>query len=502
MWQKNFLVKNIRTVFSVDLRAIALMRIAFGFILLTDIIFRLSDLKAFYSGDGVLPLKALFEYLWSPYFLSLFNITEHHYLLAVLFAIYAICVCGLILGYKTKWSTILTWIFLISLHNRNPLILQAGDHLLRMIVFWGIFLPWGYLYSIDSLKNIPIKKSYIYESFASIAYICQIAFLYYFSALLKTSPEWRTDFTAIYYALSLDQVIRPVGRLLYPFYDLLTYMTAGVFYMELLLPLLLFIPFYNAWIRMFIIVMISCLQFGIFLTMNVGLFSMTGVVIMIGLIPTVFLDKFYLKYSESIKSWQTYFIQLQLKYQYNVKKNISPPRPRFFSEAIVSLALIYVLGWNMMTVGIKAMPDNMIWIGQLFKLSQQWGMFAPSVYKEDGWFIYMATREDGSKMDILRDGKPVSFEKPDRVTDLVKNDRWRKYGENIIRIDHSHFRLYFCHFLIAEWNAANPDQQVHHLQIIYMLERSLPDYQTEEISREEICWCYISQDQEEDQEQE
>lgn len=489
MWQENFLVKNIRSVFMVDLRAIALMRIALSLILLTDIIFRISDLKAFYSGNGVLPVEALFQYLWSPYFLSLFNITEHHYLLAVLFAIYAMCVCCLLLGFKTKWSTVLTWIFLISLHNRNPLIIQAGDHLLRMIVFWGIFLPWGYLYSLDSFKNIQVRKSYVYESFASIAYICQIAFLYYFSALLKNSPEWRTDFTAIYYALSLDQLVRPAGRLIYPYYDLLGYLTAGVFYMELLLPLLLIIPFYNAWIRMFIFITIAGLQFGIFLTMNVGLFSVTSVVVMIGLVPTVFLDRFYATFTETLKSWQIYNNRLQLKFHHKVKKTVKPPHPHFFPEIIVSLALVYVLGWNMLTVGRKAIPDNLIWIGQLFKLHQHWGMFSPSVYKDDGWFIYLATKADGSEIDILRDGKPVSFDKPGRVTDLVKNDRWRKYGENIIQKNNAHFRPYFCGYLITEWNASNPDQQVDHLQIIYMLERSLPDYQTEEIRREQICKC-------------
>src|SRR5690606_38841688 len=117
-------------------------------------------------------------------------------------------------------------------------------------VFWGIFLPWGHLISVDSLKNTVGKKNYAFESFASLAYVCQIAFLYYFSALLNSSAEWRSDFTAIYYALSIDQIIRPIGEILYPHYGLLKALTAGVFYIELILPLLLFMPFYNAWFRM------------------------------------------------------------------------------------------------------------------------------------------------------------------------------------------------------------------------------------------------------------
>ncbi|WP_164674933.1 hypothetical protein [Anditalea andensis] len=491
MQEQNFLVKSIRSVFIVDLRAIAMMRIALSVILLTDIIFRISDLKAFYSGQGVLPLKALFAYLWNPYYTSLFNLTEHPYLLSVLFAIYAACVFCLLVGYKTKWSTILTWIFLMSLHNRNPLIIQAGDHLLRMMVFWGIFLPWGYLYSFDSLKNIQVKKSHVYESFAGIAYICQIAFLYYFSALLKSSPEWRTDYTAIYYALSLDQLTRPIGRLMYPYYDLMTYMTASVFYIEFFLPLLLFVPFFNKWIRMVIIVAIALLQFGIFLTMNVGLFSITGVVIMIGLIPTDFLDKVQYRFRETIKKWEGAVVRLRLKYISSKEKTIHPPKPVLYSEILVSLALIYVLGWNMQTVGKKVIPDNMIWIGDLFKLHQQWGMFAPSVYKDDGWFIYLGVQENGNNIDLLRDGAPLSMERPELISDLVKNDRWRKYGENILPIDNAHYRPYLCDYLITEWNSLNPEKRIKHLSIIYMLEVTMPDYQTEPVREEHLCYCEV-----------
>jgi len=491
MWKKNF-SDNIKSVFTLDLRAIALVRIALSMVLLTDIIFRMADLRAFYSGVGVLPIEALFRYLWTPYSLSLFNITEQPYLLAILFAIYTICVCSLMLGYKTRWSAILVWIFLISLHNRNPLIIQAGDHLLRMMVFWGIFLPWGYLYSLDSLKNLPAKKiSYSYKSFAGFAYICQIIFLYYFSALLKDSPEWRTDFTAIYYALSLDQLVRPVGTWIYPYYDMLTYMTAGVYYLELVVPLLLIIPFYNAWIRILVILAIASLQFGIFLTMNAGLFSITSVVLMIGLLPTVFLDRFYITFYDSIKSWQGALHRFRLKFHLQVRKDIKPPRRSRLAEGIVSLALVYVLGWNMLTIGKKVIPDNLLWVGELFKLHQQWNMFSPSVYKDDGWFIYLGSKEDGTEVDLIMEGRPVSFDRPERMADRVKNDRWRKYGENIIQIANSHFRLYLCDYLLLEWNRRNPDEKVVHLQIIYMLERTLPDYQTEEISRESICYCYL-----------
>src|SRR5690606_20538713 len=355
-----------------------------------------------------MPLQALFRFHWNPFYFSFFTTNDNGYLQAVLFGTYFFCVCCLLVGYRTRLFTVLVWLFLMSVHNRNPLILQAGDHLLRMVVFWAMFLPWGYLLSLDSLKNVGGKKSYSYESFASLAYICQIAFLYYFSALLKSSPEWRSEFTAIYYALSIDQIIRPVGELLYPHYELLRLLTAGTFYLELVLPLLLFMPFYNAWFRMAIIIGITLLQFGIFLTMNVGLFTATAVVIMIGLLPTSFLDSFSSRLSGTIGSLKIFVNRLIQRYPFmKERKKIAPARPRLSLEIIVVLALVYVLGWNMQTVGKKVIPDNFLWIGSLFKLHQHWGMFSPVVFKNDGWFIYAGTTQDGGEIDLLRNGARV-----------------------------------------------------------------------------------------------
>lgn len=473
-----------------DLRALALLRMALSLVLLTDLIFRLSDLKAFYTGHGVLPIQALLQFHWHSSYFSLFTTNDNHYIQMALFAVNFLCVFCLLIGYRTKLFTVLAWIFLISIHNRTPLIMQAGDHLLRMLVFWGIFLPWGNLLSVDAYRHRVVKKSYSYESFAGLAYVCQIVLLYYFSALLKSSVEWRSEFTALYYALSIDQIIRPIGEWIYPHYELLKVMTAGAFYLELILPLLLFVPFYNAWFRMAVIIGTVLLQLGIFATMNVGLFTATTVVMMIGLLPSNVMDKLWPKLSATIGHQTASLGRVFFRFR-DLKRNQSTgvQKPHLTSEIVVILALVYVLGWNMNTVGKKAIPDNFLWIGNFFKLQQHWAMFAPTVYKNDGWFIYLGTTEDGREIDLLRNGLPVDFNKPEKVADLVKNDRWRKYGENIIMKSNSQVRPYFCNFLLNEWNSANPEQAVGHLKVIYMHEETLPDYRTAEVEPWEICTC-------------
>lgn len=485
----SFFTKQIRLIFTLDLRALALMRIGLSFILLTDIILRVIDLKEYYTDEGVLPLEALFKYTWNTHYFSFYTISGSSYLIGLLFLINAICVGCLLVGYRTKLFTLLSWLFLLSLHNRNPLILQGGDDYLRMILFWCIFLPWGYRYSIDSLKNKKPSQASQFESVACIAYIAQVAFLYYFSALLKSSPEWTTDFTAIYYALSLDQMVTPIGKFIYPYYSLLKTLTATVYHIELILPFFLFVPIFNAWFRMAFLLIIGGMQLNIYMTLNVGLFSVISVVSMIGLIPTFFIDKIAGRYAESINRVKTFISSSMMRAFHPAPQQMLFPRARLPKELFVLLVLVYVLSFNMSTIGKGKIPEKVQWAGHLLRINQRWGMFAPSVYKFDGWFILSGITADGKTIDLLRKGDLVTYEKPKAVTDLVKSDRWRKYSENILMVRNSHFRPYYCNYLLKEWNASHKQEQISKLEIIYMKEISLPDYQLSTPQKEVICIC-------------
>ena len=58
------------------------------------------------------------------------------------------------------------------------------------------------------MGNLPSDNQYV--SLAGFAYVCQVFYVYFFSALLKSSPEWNGDFTALYYALSLEHIVTPL----------------------------------------------------------------------------------------------------------------------------------------------------------------------------------------------------------------------------------------------------------------------------------------------------
>lgn len=486
----NFFTKHLKQVFTLDLRALALMRIGLSLVLLTDLFLRVFDLKEYYTDAGVLPLEALFRFLWNPHYFSFYTISGSGYIITFLFLVNALCLFCLLLGYRTRLFTLLSWILLLSLHNRNPLILQGGDDFVRMILFWAIFLPWGYRYSIDAYKSQQVNNDNRFESVACVAYIAQVAFLYYFSALLKSSPEWTTDFTAIYYALSLDQMVTPIGKFIYPHYDLLKALTAIVYHIEFILPFFLFIPFFNAWFRMVFIVIIGGMHLNIYLTLNVGLFSAISTITLLGLIPTHFMDKAAAAFPIFINKIKLQANKLVARaFRFSTSAPMPSLKTSLFSEVFVLGILTYVLLFNMSTIGKAKLPNSVQWAGHLLRLNQRWGMFAPSVYKFDGWFILSGTTADGEKIDLLRKGERVTYDKPGVVTDIVRSDRWRKYSENILLVRNSHFRAYYCNYLLKHWNQKHKNNHINSLEIIYMKEISLPDYKLSTPEKEVICTC-------------
>ena len=158
-------------VFELDIRSLSLMRIGIGLTLLIDLYIRFTDLHAHYSDQGVLPLELLFRFNWLPEYFSILNLGNSPEWIQFLFYINLVCILFMVFGYKTKMFTILCWAFLVSFHNRNNLIHQGGDDLLRLILFWGIFLPWGSCFSIDAQLNKQETIDKKYTSVAGASYI-------------------------------------------------------------------------------------------------------------------------------------------------------------------------------------------------------------------------------------------------------------------------------------------------------------------------------------------
>ena len=209
---------KLKQLFTLDYRSLALFRICLALLLIGDITVRFSDVEAFYSNQGWLTLSFLHAgNFFSRHSMSLHAMNGTIWFQSMLFILAYVFAFAMLIGYRTKTATALCWVLLLSVQNRNILILQGGDDLLRLCLLWAIFLPTATVWSLDSQLKGEKLTTYRYFGAENIGYILLLFSLYFFSALMKHSAEWYTQGTALYYALSIDQMVYPLGRALYAY---------------------------------------------------------------------------------------------------------------------------------------------------------------------------------------------------------------------------------------------------------------------------------------------
>lgn len=279
---------KLKQVFSLDLRSLALFRIGLAWVILTDLILRFGDISIFYSGEGVLPRQVLTEKLLNPWYWSVYLISDRPIVQTLVFAVAILLAFLLLIGYRTRLVIIAVWAMTISLHNRNPALLFAGDDALRAILFWAMFLPLGAAYSVDRALNSsqkPLPKSFC--SVATAALMIQLCFIYIFSAFFKhQSPLWSSEGSAVYYALNFDQYATVFDPLLLNLGGLLTPLTFFVLWLEWLAPLIIFIPFRNNFFRCFTIVLFILLHLGFGLFFEIGIFPLLCIFTWLAFLPS------------------------------------------------------------------------------------------------------------------------------------------------------------------------------------------------------------------------
>lgn len=269
----------------IDLRTLALFRALLGLLLLASVLGCCSDLGVFWTDDGVMPRRWLVE-ADSRWRLSLYLVNGQSWFVALLLALQAGFALMLALGWRTRLATVASFALWVSLLNRNPLVLNGGDLLLCCLLFWAMFLPLGARHSVDvALSTAPPPKDDLHMSGASVGLLTQAMSVYFFSALLKSGSEWWPDFSAVYYALMIDRHVLPLGHWLLNFPGVLTALSAYVYFLELLGPLLIFSPYLLRPLRLALLLAFVAMQLGFLLCLRLGLFplvSLTALVPFIG----------------------------------------------------------------------------------------------------------------------------------------------------------------------------------------------------------------------------
>ena len=285
-------------VMSLDLRSLALLRIAYGVLLCLDTLNRWTDLRAHYSDFGILPRAQVLELGWHQYWFSLHMAVGHVRWLHLLFALQFLFAVALLLGWRTRLMTFLSWLFLISLHARNPMVLNGGDIYLRIVLFWMMFLPWGHRWSFDAKTGegdhrtwMPAISNNLLRGVAPIALTIQVASVYWFAALPKHDPSWTVTYDATMLALRVDQFVTPLGYFFRdnfgPYLALITFL---VIWFEKIGPFFLFFPFDRGQTRTVAVFGFILLHAGFGSMMALGFFAWIGALSITMLLPSWFWD--------------------------------------------------------------------------------------------------------------------------------------------------------------------------------------------------------------------
>jgi len=490
-------------VAGLDLRSVGLLRIGIAVCLLIDLAGRATDLEAHYTDLGIFPRDVAIETA-DAWHISLHFANGQYAFQAILFAMAALSAFCLLLGLQTRFAAMASWVFIVSLQNRNFIILNGADVLLRMILFFGLFLPLGARFSIDRLRGIsrPAAETNWIATSGTVFYTLQFMFVYIFAGLIKSEiPAWREG-TGLAYALRSPEFAEPLGLKVVESVATMHVFNNVVIVGELFGSLLLLLPVWNAAARMAVVLAFSALHLLIAATMSVGMFPLVGIVAAFAFLPSVFWDHatrivaerapFLVRGVERLSSW----LRPPIRARLDALAERPPPALRRWGASLFGAGcMILVLLCNVATFRPLpfAIPQKLQWITPMLRLEQRWDMFAAPL-TAGGWFVIPARLTSGAEVDLATMKPAVSWDEPPLVGDTYANARWKKYFMNISVPPYSQHRLLFGRYLCRSWNETHPGAQSLEAFKIYVMRQAVEPWRKPYPAQKQMLWQHECRD--------
>lgn len=302
------IVERLRLVFGIDLRTLALFRVGAALLILADLATRVPDLAAHYTDAGILPRGYAAPLTTDLGLVSVHLASGDLWFQVLLFALAGFVAMLMLIGYRARTACAVSWLLLVSVQVRNPLLTSGADMLLAALLFWGMFLPLGARWSVDAALD-PDNEDHAnqYCSVASAAMLLQVMSVYLFTALLKSGPEWWPDGTAVYYTLQLDAFVTPLGAAVSDWAPLLKGLTYLVLLLEFVCPVLVFLPVFTVYFRLACIALLLLMHLGFLLLLEVALFPYVSVLSLLVFVPGRLWDRLGQKNARQRQALRIYY---------------------------------------------------------------------------------------------------------------------------------------------------------------------------------------------------
>lgn len=437
--------------FTLDTRSLAIFRIGLGCILIADCLLRTRDFRLMFTPYGIFPLETLARYHDDSTIWSLAFVSDAAWWSGVVLALEGLAGAALAIGYQTQAATILAWVALVSVIRRTSPAINAGDIWFACQLFWGMFLPLGARWSLDSARLAAAQPGRPYatsvRSLASAALVLQLVAVYAGAGLSKCNAAWLSG-DALSHALSVHDHGTSLGMLIGGIPWLVRALQWGVLSTEIALPLVM-VAVPMPWIRAGIVGLFITFHIAIWLLMTVGLFAAIGIVAWLPLIPAL----------------------------------VWPAATAARAGTVVTLgkAATWACGLAGLTAAVsfvhsvtpwrdRALPRPLAAAINLTCLPQQWAMFG-GVPAQEQWVYGRGLLADGSLVDLLRDGRPLEPERPAGGFGSLLHHRWHKFFWILPQRRVNVFAGPAAAALARDWNARHgPDQQVVSLEIRFGLQ--------------------------------
>lgn len=466
----------------VDRRALVALRVALGALLLTDLLLRARSLAFFYTDSGAFPRPALFARYPVTANLSVYTLLGDGWWVGLLFVTAGIAALALAVGYRTKAAAICSLILLVSLHARNPLVLNGGDSLLRRTLLWCLFLPLGTGLGLDDRTRSPHP--------AAVGLLIQPVVLYVVNAVIKLRGDAWPSGRAVPMVFSIDSLTVFLGDRLAAYPGLL----AGLGFAWVLLlccsPLLVVATGRK---RTIVVGAFASAHAGMALTLGVGLFPFVSLAALLPYLPPEVWDSVEARWNRTVRRIASTRPEradrMTPRFRDSVRGDhvaigsvpaalwrIVPSRTsadgdrggivtsrlvdrervasaaRSTGRGVATALLLVVVVWNAAALGYVDVPESDT--VEVEPRETRWDMFAPSPPTEDVWYAAVGTLESGKTVDAIH-GRDPSLQPSDHRRSTYPSARWRKYLEVVRWTGDDTLRRRFASALCTRWNATH-----------------------------------------------
>jgi len=154
------------------------------------------------------------------------------------------------------------------------------------------------------------------------------------------------------------------------------------------------------------------------------------------------------------------------------------------ANGFVTALILYVALFNLQVIFEVNKSKKMDWFSTTWKsvgyglgLEQRFDLFAPKPTIIDGWLVAVATLEDGRQVDLIEEGRAVTWDKPELLSARYTNGHWGAYlfflkESTVAAAAH---RPYYVDYLKRLWNEQHGNKnRIKRVELFLMLELTPP----------------------------